>query len=82
MHNFFLMSMSGLDLSTKFIDTSLENRACLLLVNPGSLLLSFRTVYDFPEMATIVFFMLNLSEKFVASCDAKCSVLMVTLIQI
>lgn len=82
MHNFFLMSMSVLDLATKFIDTSLENRACLLLVNPESLLLSFRTVCDFPEMATTVFFMLNLSEKFVASCDAKCSGLMVILIQI
>lgn len=82
MHNFFLMSMNGLDLFTKFIETSLENRACLLLVNPGSLLLSFRAVCDFPEMATSVFFMLNLLEKFVASCDAKCSGLLVILIQI
>ena len=82
MQNFFLMTMNGLDLFTKFIDTSLENIACLLLVNPGSLLLSFRTVCDCPEMATSVFFMLNLSEKFVASCGAKCSGLMVTLIQI
>lgn len=82
MHDFFLMSMNGLDLFTKFIETSLENRACLLPVNPGSLLLTFRAVCDFPEMATSVFFMLNLSEKFETSCNAKCSGLMVTLIQI
>ena len=40
MHNFFIMSMNGLDLFTKFIDSPLENRDFCLLVNPGSLLLS------------------------------------------